>query len=118
MHPPVLLRYAAFHGSVVSGDAMADPFCPLLQVTNSKTARKQGPCGSRDAVRPIPIHVPLCSLLKCLSSLVSSVQGAIVASLVTVPALDAARVITDSHFVTRDRMGRMVTFAARIAADG
>jgi cyanophycinase len=34
----------------------------------------------------------------------------------SLPLLD--NVITDSHFVTRDRMGRLVTFLARTVADG
>jgi cyanophycinase-like exopeptidase len=29
-----------------------------------------------------------------------------------------AGIITDSHFVTRDRMGRLLTFLARIVQDG
>lgn len=37
-------------------------------------------------------------------------------SLFTVPLLSG--VITDSHFVTRDRMGRFYTFLARLQADG
>jgi len=37
-------------------------------------------------------------------------------SLFTVPLL--ANLITDSHFVTRDRMGRTVTFLARLQQDG
>lgn len=31
---------------------------------------------------------------------------------------DMGGIITDSHFVTRDRMGRLVTFLARIVSDG
>uniref|UniRef100_A0A7S3NKB1 Cyanophycinase n=1 Tax=Aureoumbra lagunensis TaxID=44058 RepID=A0A7S3NKB1_9STRA len=34
------------------------------------------------------------------------------------PPLDIARVIMDDHFVTRDRMGRMLTFMARLLQDG
>ena len=47
-----------------------------------------------------------------------ALRGEVVSSLLSVPALDSASVLTDSHFVTRDRMGRMITFLARIAADG
>ncbi|MGB9893413.1 MAG: cyanophycinase [Candidatus Saccharicenans sp.] len=35
---------------------------------------------------------------------------------ISIPLLP--RVITDSHFVTRDRMGRLITFLARIIKDG
>jgi cyanophycinase-like exopeptidase len=66
--------YAAFHGSVTSAVALADPYSPEL-------------------------------------------QGELVASLLSSPLVNA-RALTDSHFATRDRMGRMVTFMARIWADG
>ncbi len=45
-------------------------------------------------------------------------QGELVGALLSEPPLLAARALTDSHFVTRDRMGRMVTFLARVYADG
>lgn len=35
-----------------------------------------------------------------------------------VPVANMSGVITDSHFVTRDRLGRLVTFLARIIKDG
>mmetsp|Transcript_25096 Transcript_25096/g.32676 ORF Transcript_25096/g.32676 Transcript_25096/m.32676 type:complete len:166 (+) Transcript_25096:67-564(+) len=47
-----------------------------------------------------------------------TINGCLVEGLLNVPSLDKQRVITDDHFVTRDRMGRMVVFMARIAADG
>lgn len=47
-----------------------------------------------------------------------TINGCLVDGLLNVPSLDAKRVVTDDHFVTRDRMGRMVVFMARIGADG
>ena len=44
--------------------------------------------------------------------------GSLVGALLASPPLLAARVVMDDHFVTRDRMGRMMTFVARAVADG
>ena len=45
-------------------------------------------------------------------------DGSLVTSILMERPLHAARVIMDDHFVTRDRMGRMMTFMARLVADG
>jgi hypothetical protein len=47
-----------------------------------------------------------------------TINGCIVDGILNVPSLEAQQVVTDDHFVTRDRMGRMVVFMARIGADG
>jgi cyanophycinase len=50
-----------------------------------------------------------------------TINGALVNSLLNVPSLDDATsggVVTDDHFVVRDRMGRLVVFMARLAQDG
>jgi len=50
-----------------------------------------------------------------------TINGALVPSLLNVPSLNDARaggVVMDDHFVTRDRMGRLVVFMARLAQDG
>ena len=44
--------------------------------------------------------------------------GSLVGALLASPPLLAARVVMDDHFVTRDRMGRMMAFVARVVADG
>jgi len=63
--------FAAYQGSVVSSEALANPYDPLVSLEKDFLA-----------------YPPL------------------------------ARVITDSHFFQRDRMGRLVTFVARIEQDG
>lgn len=63
--------FAAYQGSVLSSEALADPYNPLVSL-------------ERDFLAYPPL----------------------------------ARVITDSHFFQRDRLGRLVTFVARIEQDG
>ncbi len=124
--PFVLDRVAKADAIFIAGGNQADYIrlwqgTPLQQAINHAVKERRVPIGGTSAGMMVLSQFTFGALAGSVGSL--QVLGrpnhpdiALVRDLFTMPVL--ANIVTDSHLVSRDRLGRLVTFMARTIVDG